>query len=296
MALDGDVSNSTFANLFAAKHPDRFFECKIAEQNMITTAAGLAAAGKIPFASSFAKFIARAYDQVDMAVISRANVKIMGSHSGVSLGADGPSQMAVSDLAYFRSFTRVESGRQGPGGRGGPACRIFHPADAVCAYRCAELMANLDGMCYLRTHRSDAPFVYPLDEKFELGGCKRLRTGDQLTLVSSGFMLHTVLAAAERLAADGIGCNVFDAYTFPADATPILEAARGAGGTILTVEDNYTGGLDAELALAAAAEPGVQVVGMTANRIPKSALTAEEVFGYVGVDTEHIIGRVRTLL
>lgn len=287
VALDGDVSNSTYADRFAQKHPARFFECKIAEQNMVSAAAGLAAAGKIPFASSFAKFIARAVDQIDMAAISRANIKIVGSHAGVSLGADGPSQMAVSDVAYFRSLTRVDAGL------GEVACHVFQPCDAVSAYRCTELMANIRGLCYLRTHRPEASFVYPVTEQFEVGGCKQLRRGEHLTLVSCGYMLHIVLQAADQLADRGVRCNVFDAYTFPLGATPILAAARSAGGSILTVEDNYIGGLQAELAEAAAG--GVHVEGLTAKRIPKSAKTAEEVFEYVGVGLKQITERATAL-
>ena len=289
VALDGDVSNSTYADRFAKLHPDRFFECKIAEQNMLSVAGGLAASGKIPFASSFAKFIARAADQIDMLAISRANVKIVGSHAGVSLGADGPSQMAVSDVAYFRSMTRTE--RED----GAALCHMFHPSDAICAYRCCELMANTNGLCYLRTHRPNADFLYALDETFELRGCKQLRVGDRLTLVSAGYMVHTVLEAAERLASSGISCNVFDAYTLPLDASPILSAATESGGTILTVEDNYLGGVHAELAEAAAERGDVKVVGMTARRIPKSAKTAEEIFTYVGVGLEQIVERARGL-
>ncbi len=288
VAVDGDVSNSTFTDRFAKAHPERFFECKIAEQNMVSVAAGLSAAGKIPFASSFGKFIARAVDQIDMALISRANIKIVGSHCGVSLGADGPSQMAVSDVAYFRSMTRTDAGGQ-------VGCHVFQPCDAISAYRCTELMANLRGLCYLRTYRPDAAFVYPLDERFEVGGCKQLRRGDRMTLVSCGYMLHTALKAAERLAEKGLTCNVFDAYTFPLDAGVILAAARSAGGVILTVEDNYIGGLQSELAEAAAAAGDVRVEGLTARRIPKSAKTAEEVFEYVGVGLQNIIDRAAAL-
>jgi len=289
-ALDGDVSNSTFANMFQEAHPDRFFECKIAEQNMISAAAGLAAGGKIPFASSFAKFLARATDQIDMAAISRANIKIVGSHSGVSLGADGPSQMSVSDMAYFRSLTRVDNGQ------GGIGCYVFQPADAVCAYRCCELMANVEGMCFMRTHRPDAPLLYDTNETFSLRGCKQLREGDKLTLVSSGYMLFTVLAAAEKLAEQGITCNVFDAYTLPLESKLILDAAKKSGGVILVVEDNYVGGVHAELAEAAAVGAQVRVVGMSANRMPKSAKSANEVFDYVGVGLEQIVERAKSLI
>lgn len=295
VALDGDVSNSTFANMFAKHHAPRFFECKIAEQNMITVGAGLAAAGKIPFASSFAKFIARGVDQIDMAMITRANLKIVGSHAGVSLAADGPSQMAVSDVAYFRSMTRVDARSHLADGPAIPACHLFQPSDPVSAYRCTEQMANTQGLCYMRTHRPDTPFLYPLDEQFPLRGVKQLRKGDQLTLVSSGYMIHTVLDAAKRLTERGIQCNVFDCYVFPLDPSPILAAARSSGGSVLTVEDNYSGGLHAELAEAAAASSDVRVHGLTASRIPKSARTAEEVFNYVGVGVDRIIARAGEL-
>jgi transketolase len=289
VALDGDVSNSTYADRFAGKHPDRFFECKIAEQNMISAGAGLSAAGRIPFTSSFAKFIARAVDQIDMAGITRANLKIVGSHAGVSLGADGPSQMALADVAYFRSMTKTDAGR------GTLACHVFQPSDAICAYRCAELMANIDGLCYMRTHRPNAKFIYPYGERFELRSCKQLREGGNLTITSCGFMLHTVLEAADRLSESGVSCNVFDAYTFPLDPAPILSAARASGGVILTVEDNYLGGLHAELAEAAAIEGDVRVHGMTATTVPKSAKSAGEVFTYVGVGLEQIIETARKL-
>lgn len=296
VSLDGDVSNSTFANMFAKHHTARFFECKIAEQNMITAGVGLAAAGKIPFASSFAKFIARAVDQIDMAMITRANLKIVGSHAGVSLAADGPSQMAVTDVAYFRSMTRVDARSHLTEGTALPACHLFQPSDPVSAYRCTEHMANIHGLCYMRTHRPDAPFLYPLDEQFPLRGVKQLRKGDKLTLVSSGYMLHSVLDAAKQLADRGVSCNVFDCYVFPLDPSPILAAAKSAGGSVLTIEDNYIGGLQAELAEVAAAAGDVRVYGLTANRIPKSARTPEEVFSYVGVGVERIVARSQELV
>jgi len=290
VSLDADVSNSTYANLFAKHHPERFFECKIAEQNMVSAAVGLSAAGKIPFVSSFAKFIARGTDQIDMAGISRANLKIVGSHSGVSLAADGPSQMSLADVAYFRSMTRVDSGD------GAPLCRLFHPSDAVSAYRCCELMVNVKGMCCLRTHRPEAPFVYSLHESFDLHGCKQLRRGDHLTLVGSGFMVHVVLEAHQRLEQMGIRCNVFDAYAFPLDPKSILDAAKSADGVILTVEDNFAGGLHSELAEAAASEGSIRVHGITVSRLPKSAKTPEEVFSHSGVGLEHIMEQAIRLM
>jgi len=290
VALDGDVSNSTFAQFFAKAFPDRFFECKIAEQNMVSTAVGLAAGGFIPFVSSFAKFLARAYDQIEMANITRANIKLVGSHSGVSLGADGPSQMGLLDVPFFRGFTQVDDGR------GQPACVVFQPADAVAAYRCTELMANHVGMCYMRTHRPDMPLLYPQDATFEIGGVHPLREGDAVTLVGSGFTVFVALAVAERLAREGIECAVFDAYSLPVVADPILAAARAAAGVILVIEDNYCGGWHAALAEAAARAGDVRVDGMTCGRIPKSGRTAEDVLAFVGLSAGDIAARVKQLL
>lgn len=290
VSLDADVSNSTYADRFAKQFPARFFECKIAEQNMVSAAAGMAAGGLIPFASSFGKFLARAADQIDMAAISRANIKLVGSHCGVSLAADGPSQMAVSDVGYFRTLAHVHNGRSDT------ACHLFHPSDAVSAYRLCELMANVEGLCYLRTHRPDSAFLYPFDESFEPRGCKQLREGGHLTLASSGYMVHAALAAADKLKAQNVACNVFDAYTLPLDVGPILKAAKKAKGVILCVEDNYVGGFGSEIAEAAAAEGGVRVVTMAPKRIPKSAKTADEVFAYVGVGVEQIMEQARSLV
>jgi transketolase len=214
----------------------------------------------------------------------------VGSHCGVSLAADGPSQMAVSDVGYVRTLAHVSNGRSDA------TCHLFHPSDAVSAYRLCELMANTEGLCYLRTHRPDAAFLYPLDETFALGGCKQLRKGGDLTLVGSGYMVHSVLAAAEQLASRKITCHVFDAYTLPMDASPILQAARKAGGLVLCVEDNYVGGVGSELAEAAAAEGEVRVLAMTPQRIPKSAKTAEDVFAYVGIGVEQIVARALSLI
>jgi transketolase len=156
-------------------------------------------------------------------------------------------------------------------------------------------MANIDGMCYLRTHRPDAPFVYSFEEKFEVRGCKQLREGSDLTLVGSGYILHTVLAAADELAKLKISCNVFDAYTLPLDSEPILATARKSKGIILCVEDNYAGGVGGEIAETAATTAEIRVVSMTANRIPKSAKTPEEVFAYVGVGLAQIVAKARML-
>lgn len=289
VAVDGDVSNSTFADMFKKAFPDRFFECKIAEQNMITVAVGLAAGGMVPFASSFAKFLARGYDQIEMAAITRANINVVGSHAGVSLGADGPSQMSLPDMAYFRSFTSADDGS------GKRLMHVFHPADAVSAYRLTELAANTPGICYVRTHRPDVALLYPQDAAFKIGGCGRLMEGNALTLVSSGYMVTETLVAARELEKAGIKCNVFDAYCLPMDAAPILAAARRAGGAILTVEDNYIGAVGSELAEAAALTGDVRVHCMTVKRMPKSGKTPADVLGLCGLSTADIVNTARSL-
>jgi len=281
VALDGDVSNSTFANFFAKAHPDRFFECKIAEQNMVSAAAGLAAGGRIPFASSFAKFIVRAYDQVEMAHITRANIKLVGSHSGVSLGADGPSQMGLVDVAFFSTFAGVDDGT------GRPVCIVFQPSDAVSAYHCTLLMAAHHGMAYMRTHRPDVPLLHDADAEFTIRGSKVLREGNALTLVASGYMVHECLKALERLAERGLSCTLIDAYGLPPAPGPILEAAQAAGKRILTVEDNYAGSLGSHLA-EAAADAGVRLRAMTCRRVPKSGKSADDVLKLVGLDADAI--------
>lgn len=289
VAVDGDVSNSTFAEPFGKAFPQRFFECKIAEQNMISVAVGLAAGGMIPFASSFAKFLARGYDQIEMAAITRARIKIVGSHAGVSLGADGPSQMSLPDMGFFRGYACADDGR------GNPAAVVFHPADAVAAYRMAELAANTPSICYLRTHRPDVALIYPQDATFEIGGSKRLADGDSVTLVSSGYMVTVVLQAARQLKEAGLKCSVFDAYCLPLDAAPILDAARKANGKILVVEDNFVGGFYSAIAEAAAQQGDVRVFGMTCPRVPKSGKTGDIILAKLGLGPDGIVEKAKRL-
>ncbi|MBN2563537.1 MAG: transketolase [Phycisphaerae bacterium] len=298
IALDGDVRNSTMSEIFATRHPDRFVECKIAEQNMISVAVGLAASGAIPFVSTFAKFTARAYDQIEMAQIGRANIKITGSHAGISLAADGPSQMSLHDVAYFRSASETDNGF------GQPVCVSFHPCDAVAAYHCTWLMAAHRGMCYMRTHRPDVPLIYPLDAPsidspdaiFRVGGSNVLQTGDAVTVVTAGYMVHVCKEAVGILAASGVHCTLIDAYSFPLDGEPILAAASKTGNRILCVEDNYVGGLGGAVAEAAAATGGVTVQSMTCRRIPKSAKTPAEMMAYAGLAPSDIAAKVREML
>ncbi|MGH7215587.1 MAG: transketolase, partial [Tepidisphaeraceae bacterium] len=273
IGLDADVKNSTHAEWFAKKFPAQYLECKIAEQNMFSVAAGASAAGKIPFCSTFAKFVMRGYDQIEMAINSGANLKITGSHAGVTLAADGPSQMSLPDVAFFRSFCHTKNYA------GQPAVRYFFPSDAVSCYRITELMANLDGTCYQRTLRADTKLLYkPDDTDFTVGGFKVLREGKDVCLVAAGYMVHECLKAADELGKNGRKATVIDAYSFPLNTAPILEIATRSGGTIITVEDNYTGGLDGELATAiAGASADVTLKNLFVRQLPKSGREPQDV-------------------
>jgi transketolase len=258
VALDGDVKNSTYAERFLAAYPERFIECFIAEQNMVSVAAGLAAQGFVPFASTFACFLTRAADQIRMAGISRSNVKLCGSHAGVSIGEDGPSQMALEDLALFRTV---------------PEAVVLYPADGVAADACVQLAAVHRGPVYLRTTRAKTPTVYAADEAFEIGRLKVVRSGgrDHLTIVAAGITLHEALAAADELAGAGTPVRVLDLYCLkPLDRAALLEAARATGGAVLTVEDHYAeGGLGAAVA-EALADTGIVVRRLAVREIPRS--------------------------
>jgi transketolase len=287
VALDADVKNSTFAEWFAHKFPAQYVECKIAEQNMINAASGLAAAGKIPFCSTFAKFFIRAYDQLEMAVISGANIKVTGSHAGVTLAADGPSQMSLPDVAFVRSFCHAKNFN------GRPAMTYFFPSDAVSCYKITELMANLDGCCYQRTLRSDTKQLYKAEETFESGGYKVVREGKDLTFVSAGYMLHECLRAADELAKNGKKATVIDAYSLPLKDTGILDIAARSGGRIITVEDNYSGGLDAEVSCQIAEKgAGIKLKALFVRQIPKSGREPEEVLNYLGLGVKAILEAV----
>ncbi|HEX4796146.1 MAG TPA: transketolase [Humisphaera sp.] len=287
IGLDADVKNSTHAEWFAKKFPAQYLECKIAEQNMFSVAAGAAAAGKIPFCSTFAKFVTRGYDQVEMAIIGGANLKITGTHAGVTLAADGPSQMSLSDVAFFRSFCHTQNFN------GRPAVSYFFPADAVSCYKITELMANLDGACYQRALRAETKTLYKPEETFEVGGFKVLREGKDLVFVSAGYMVHECLKAADELAKAGKKAAVIDAYSLPLQTKGILEIAQKSGGTIITVEDNYSGGLDAEIAMAIATTgAGVKLKSLFVHQIPKSGREPSDVLEYLGLGVKQIVAAV----
>jgi transketolase len=282
LALDGDVKNSTFAERFKERFPERFVEAFIAEQNMVSMAAGLAAQGFIPFASSFACFLERAADQIRMAGISRSNVKLCGSHAGVSIGEDGPSQMALEDLAFFRAI---------------PECVIFYPGDGVATHAAVQLAAQRKGIVYIRTTRGKTPGLYPEDTAFTVGGLKVLRhtDHDQVAIIAAGVTLHEALAAHGELAAAGIAVRIIDLYCVkPLDAAALLEAGRACPHGLLTVEDHYAeGGLGAAV-LEAVGEAGLKVHRLAVREIPRSGPPKKLLERY-GIGRAAIVTKVREL-
>lgn len=257
VALDGDVKNSTGVGAFAAQYPDRFFESFIAEQNMVGVAVGLAAAGKVPYASTFACFLTRAYDFIRMAQYSRpAHLVLCGSHAGVSIGEDGPSQMGLEDLAMFRAL--MES-------------TVLYPADAVSAERLTTTAADANGIVYIRTTRPKTPVIYPNTEEFPIGGSKVLRASphDRLTVVAAGITVHEALAAYDMLSGRGIPIRVIDAYSVkPLDDDTVSTAARDTGGLIVVEDHAVDGGLGDAVTVAVGAIAPVYRLGI--SQLPRS--------------------------
>jgi transketolase len=276
VALDGEVSDSTHAEEFAKAHPERYFEMYIAEQQMAAAAVGMQARGWRPFASSFAAFWTRAYDFIRMAAVSRADVRVCGSHAGVSIGQDGPSQMGLEDLAAFRAVH---------------GSTVLYPCDANQTAALVALMAERSGVCYLRTTRGGTPVIYEPGTQFRVGGSAVVRSAgdDDVTIVSAGITLHEALQAADRLAEEGVRARVVDCYSVkPIDARTLREAAA-ATGRILTVEDHWPeGGLgDAVLEVFADARPGPLLAKLAAPRMPGSG-TPQEQLHEAGLDAEGI--------
>jgi transketolase len=293
VVLDADVSNSTFSETFAKNkdNADRFIECKIAEQNMISVGAGLSAGGKVPFCSSFAKFLTRAYDQIEMGMNSGANLKIVGSHSGITLAADGPSQMSLPDVAWFRSLSLTTDHR------GNPGCYILQPADAYAAYSLTATMAEYEGMCYMRTLRADTELLYSDDHVFNLGGFETLAQGRDIVLAASGIMVHEGNKAVELLDKAGVSATLLDMYSIPFDTDKLLDIVAANGGFVVSLEDNYGGGLGSAIADALMESgDGFELTQMYVNRIPKSARTPDEMLQMCGLTAQDIVNKVMTLL
>ena len=281
VALDADVKNSTFSEKFQDSHPERFYEAFIAEQVMVGAAMGLASRGAVPFPSTFACFLSRAADFVRMAGVSQVNVKLAGSHAGVSIGEDGPSQMGLEDLALMRAV---------------PNCTVFYPCDGVSAERLVAEAAALDGPVYLRTSRPKTPVIYSVDERFPAGGCKVLResASDVATIVAAGVTVFEALAAHDTLAADGIAVRVIDAYSVqPIDAETLRRSARETG-LIVTVEDHYAAGGLGDAAAEALGDAGVRVHRLAVREIPRSG-KSEELLDRYGISARHIVDAVRAL-
>jgi transketolase len=286
VALDGDVRNSTYSEYFLHDQAlaPRFFECRIAEQHMMSCAGGLAAAGKVPFVSTFGKFVTRGYDQLEMGFISRFNLKIVGSHTGVSLAADGPSQMALADVAFFRAWTTLRNDA------GEPLLYVLQPADAYAAYALTVAMAQHDGPCYMRTLRPDVPFLYDDTTPFSLGGHHVLHAGHELLIVAAGYMVHEARKAIEPLQEQGIAATLVDLYAMPFDDVAMLQLAQQNEGRVLTVEDNYGGGIGAAVAEALARHGGAYTLTqMHVRHIPKSARTPDEVLRALHLSVDDIV-------
>jgi len=280
VAVDGDTKNSTYAEKFFKQFPNRSTECFIAEQNLVAVAIGFGTRGKVPFASTFATFFTRAADQIRVAGISQSNLKLVGSHVGVSIGEDGPSQMALEDLAMMRSVV---------------GSTVLYPSDAVSTEKLLEQMALIKGVCFLRTSRPKTPVIYGNDEKFPVGGAKVLREGTKVTIVSAGVTLFEALKAADALKADGINVTVIDAYSIkPLGKDVILAAAKKTGNTVITVEDHYSeGGLGDAVAGELSCE-GVKVHKLAVVGIPRSG-KAEELLAHFGIDAAAIVKKVKSL-
>jgi transketolase len=280
--MDGDTKNSTYAEKFFKKFPDRFTECFISEQNLVGVATGFGARGKVPFASTFATFFTRAYDQVRVAGISQANLKLVGSHVGVSIGEDGPSQMALEDLAMMRAVAGAV---------------VLYPSDAVSTEKLVEQMAVNRGIHFLRTSRPKTPVIYSNDEQFPIGGAKIVKqaAGDKITIVAAGVTLHEALKAAVTLGRDGVGVTIIDAYSIkPLGRDVIKAAASKTGNLVLTVEDHYPEGGLGDAVAGELSGDGIKVHKLAVNGLPRSG-KADELLAKFGIDAAAIVAKVRAL-
>ena len=284
VAIDGEVGNSTYTELFAKELPDRFFQAYIAEQQMVAIAIGMQVRGWKPFAATFAAFLSRAYDFVRMAAVSRANFAVAGSHAGVSIGEDGPSQMALEDLASLRAVH---------------GSTVLYPSDPNQTAALVPQMADRAGIVYMRTTREKTPILYEPGEDFHIGGSRVVRQTDDdaVTLIGAGITLHEALKAADELGAEGIDARVIDLYSLkPIDAETVRAAARETGA-IITVEDHWPeGGIgDAVLDALAEEQPHPIVVKLAVRAMPGSG-TPAELLAAAGIDADHIAAAARELV
>ena len=281
VVLDAETSNSTYAEKFKEVSPERFVECFIAEQNMVGMALGLSRRGKIPFVSTFAAFLTRAFDQIRMSQYSDANIKFVGSHAGVSIGVDGSSQMALEDLAMFRTILNGV---------------VLYPSDAVSCDKLVELAAAHQGNVYIRTTRADTAVIYNSDEIFEIGGSKTVKSSDQdqITVIGAGITLHEALAAAEDLSKENINIRIIDLYSIkPIDDDTIKKAARETRA-IITVEDHFPEGGLGEAVKSVLSGSATPVISLAVRKMPKSG-QPRELLDYEEIGRGAIVEAVREL-
>jgi transketolase len=285
IAVDGDVKNSTFADAIEKDSPDKLVEGFIAEQNMVALGVGLAAQGYVPFVATFACFLSRAYDQVRMAGVSRSSIKLCGSHCGVSIGEDGPSQMGLEDLAMFRAI---------------PGATVFYPCDGVSAERLTEAAARVPGISYIRTSRPKTAIIYPMNEEFPVPGFKVLRQSaeDVATIVTAGITLHEALKAYDQLKARGISARVLDLYCVkPLDGVKLGAEVRAGRGKLVTVEDHYHEGGLGEAVIAALGDANAwptAVKRLAVDRVPHSGKEVE-LLDKFGISARHIVAAVEAI-
>src|SRR6266508_1662831 len=281
VALDGEVSNSTYAEFFAKEIPERYFEMYIAEQQLVAAAVGLQVRGWRPFTSTFAAFFTRAYDFVRMAAISQATMALSGSHAGVSIGEDGPSQMALEDLAMFRAVH---------------GSTVLYPSDANQAAKLVAAMAELEGISFIRTTRGNTPVIYDAGEEFPIGGARVVREGDDVTLVGAGITLHEALKAADALDGEGVSARVIDLYSVkPVDADTLREAVEATQGRLVVVEDHWPEGGLGEAVLAALAGEELAFAHLAVREMPGSGKPAE-LLAAAGIDADRIAAAARQLV
>ncbi len=283
LSLDAEVKNSTFAQTLEQKDSKKFIQCFIAEQNMISMAVGLTTQGKITFSSTFACFLSRAFDQLRMAAISRSPLRVCGSHCGVSIGEDGPSQMGLEDIAMFRSI---------------PNSIIFYPSDAVSTYKLVELMANYNnGISYLRTTRPDTSIIYGNNEKFKIGGCKVLQENiqDKVCIIAAGITLYESLKAYEELKKENIVCSVIDLYSVkPIDIKTILRLVNNHK-KVITVEDHYLEGGLGQAVTYELRNENIQIECLAVTQLPRSG-TKVKLMTFEDIDAKAIIKVVKSII
>ena len=285
VAASGDVKNSTFSETFQKAFPDHFFQGYIAEQNLVSLGVGLAARGKVPFLDTFACFLSRAYDNVRMAAISRANINLCGSHCGVSIGEDGPSQMALEDIAMFRAVH---------------GSAVFYPSDAISTERLTETMARRSGINYLRTSRPKTTILYSKEEKFPVPGFKvpRKSAQDRVTVIGAGITVHEALKAADELKSQGTAIRVIDLYCVkPLDGKALAAEISATGGRLVTVEDHWAEGGIGEAVLSALAQAGATPSKfrlLAVREMPHSG-KPEELVDAFGISARHIAEAVREI-